>query len=129
MNGVSAEVLAQLSLFGRACLLGAAMTAVYDGIRIFRRIWRHGIAGISIEDSLYWIAFAVTEFVMLYRENNGVLRAYVFWGTAVGAILYHFLISRYLMKAASGMIIFVKKQLKKAYHAVTIWITKKYKSR
>lgn len=124
MNGVSDQVIMQLALFGESCLLGAYMAAIYDVIRIFRRIIRHGIVWISVEDIGYWLVFAIVEFVLLYNENNGVPRGYVFGGTAAGVILYHFLISRYLMKAASKIIRIIKKQLKKACKAVTIWLSR-----
>lgn len=124
MTGVSDQIFNQLTLFGEACLLGAVMAAVYDVIRIFRRILRHGIIWISIEDACYWILFALVEFILLYRENNGVPRGYVFGGTVVGAVLYHFLCSRFLMKGASIFIRTVKKRLKKIYKAVTIWLLK-----
>lgn len=125
MSGVHAEVFRELQLLGAACLVGAGMTAVYDVLRIFRRILRHGIIWVSIEDCLYWIAFAIVEFVLLYQENNGVLRGYIFGGTAVGAILYHFLISRHLMRFVSFVITQVKKRLKIIYKAVIMKITKK----
>lgn len=120
MSGVHREVLVQLRNFGMAAAVGACMTACYDVLRIFRRIIRHGILWVSVEDGLYWIGFAVAEFVLLYRESNGVPRAYLFLGTVAGAVLYHFLVSRPLMRAASKMIFKTKKFLQKKVKSVKI---------
>lgn len=120
MTGVSEEIVLQILIFGKACLVGICMTAMYDVIRIFRRILRHGIIWISIEDACYWLIFAVVEFVLLYQVNNGVPRLYIFSGTAIGAALYHFLLGRYLMKLVSIFIRKVKKRLKKAFKEVTM---------
>lgn len=125
MSGIHEGVFRELQILGTACLAGAGMAAVYDMLRIFRRIMRHGIVWVSIEDCLYWIAFAVVEFILLYQENNGVLRGYIFGGTAVGAILYHFLVSRHIMRFVSRLIIKIKKRLKLCYKGVIMKLTKK----
>lgn len=124
MSGVSSGIYAELLILGRACLIGVCMVAVYDLIRIFRRIVPHGILWISLEDILFWLTAALVEFFMLYRENNGVIRAYIIGGSAVGALVYYLLFSRLLMRVVSALILKIKKQLKKIRKAVTIWLSK-----
>lgn len=120
MTGVSEEILSQMRIFAQGAAAGAAMTALYDVIRIFRRIRRHGIVWLSMEDVLYWITFAIMEFALLYRVNSGIPRMYIFLGSAIGAAGYHFALGRYLVKAASRLIRSVKKRLKKAHKEGTI---------
>ena len=105
---ISAHVMHQLEAFGYALACGAALAAVYDGIRIFRRILRHGIVLLSLEDVLYWVLFAVAEFFLLYQVESGMMRAYIFLGSALGAAVYHLLLGRWLVCAASGLIRFIR---------------------
>ncbi len=126
MTGVSEEIVSQMRIFVQGAAAGAAMTALYDAIRIFRRIRRHGIVWLSIEDMLYWIAFAVMEFALLYQVNSGIPRMYIFLGSAVGAAVYHFCLGRYLIRAASYLIRSAKKRLKKAHKEGTINKTGKH---
>lgn len=122
MSGIHSQITCELRNLGLACLLGAVMTAFYDVFRILRRIIRHGIFWISAEDCLYWLCFAVAEFGLLYQQNNGVIRFYIFLGTVVGAVLYHFLISRPIMAFFSRIIIKMKKNLKKLWKSVMMWV-------
>ena len=55
----------ELALFLRSLLLGAGLLAVYDGIRIFRRFFSHGMLWISLEDAVYWTAAAIFFFLQL----------------------------------------------------------------
>ncbi len=120
MTGVSEEILNQALIFGQAMAVGAGMAAVYDGIRIFRRILRHGIVLLSLEDVLYWIAASVTEFALFYRVNYGRLRLYLFLGSVLGATIYYVLVGRFLIRIASRLILSVKKRLKNMRKAVTM---------
>lgn len=118
MIGIHSQIWQELHNLGMSFLAGLFMTAVYDGIRIFRRILRHGILWISLEDCLYWFCFAVVEFILLYRQNNGMIRFYIFAGTVVGAVAYHFLVSRPMMRFLSKWILKIKKHLKKIWKSV-----------
>ncbi|MCC8168385.1 MAG: spore cortex biosynthesis protein YabQ [Clostridiales bacterium] len=104
MSVVSALVAHQFKVFALALGCGAALAAAYDVIRIFRRIIRHGIVLLSLEDVLYWIGFAAAEFVLLYQVESGMMRIYVFVGSALGAAAYRILPGRYLVRAASALI-------------------------
>lgn len=101
-------------------VFSAIACAIYDGIRIFRRIFPHGILWISLEDLLYWSVTAFYFFLKLCQSNNGILRGYILLGLAVGALLYYGLCGRFLIRFVSQMIIALKKRLKKVREMATI---------
>ena len=50
--------------------------AAYDGIRVVRRIFPHGIFMISLEDLVYWLVISFCFFLHLCQVNNGKIRGY-----------------------------------------------------
>lgn len=118
----------ELALFLRSLLLGAGLLAVYDGIRIFRRFFSHGMLWISLEDAVYWTAAAIFFFLQLCEVNNGIIRGYILLGMALGAWIYYCLLSRLVMRRLSKVIMRAKKRLKKVRKAATIKISKWKKS-
>lgn len=125
---VSAGIFHELLVLGEAFLLGIAFMACYDIIRIFRRSVCHGIVWVSIEDACYWIAFGIAVFLLLYRENDGAIRAYVLGGTVLGILFYYLILGRWFVKKISPGIYRIKKSLKKRLEKVTIWIKKRFKN-
>jgi spore cortex biosynthesis protein YabQ len=93
---------------------------VYDVFRIFRRIFPRGVLCVSLEDILYWAAACFCTFSFFFRINSGELRAYLAAGIAIGAVLYHFLLGRWILAGISKGIRLAKKALKKLGKAVTI---------
>lgn len=73
--------------------------AVYDVLRVWRMLVRHGKWWQGIEDFLYWVYAAGTTFMLLYRQNDGRLRAYAIAGVLAGMIVYDRMISRIFFKA------------------------------
>src|SRR5690606_2733425 len=59
-------------------------------------------------DLAYWIVSAVLVFRMLYVSNSGEVRAYVFIGLAIGALLYYWLLSEYTTALTRWLIKAVK---------------------
>lgn len=110
----------ELALLGEAVLMGAGMFALYDCIRILRRVFPHGIFWISLEDALYWIAAAGWFFLRICKTNSGIIRFYVILALGVGAGLYYVLFGRLMMKYVSFLILRVKKGLKKTGRNITI---------
>lgn len=84
-GGITAEFLSVAS----ALLCGAAVTFVYDLLRIFRRVFPHGSLWIGIEDAFFWLWTAFWTFSVLYRENDGSFRGYTLLSMAAGMIAYH----------------------------------------
>lgn len=84
--------------FGTSIFIGAALLLLYDFLRIFRRIVPHGGLWIGVEDILYWIIYTGVVFVMLYRENEGMVRGFAIGGLMFGMLLYFFLLSRFVVR-------------------------------
>lgn len=114
----------QLGLFGQSVILGAAMFLLYDLIRMFRRIFLHGIIWVSVEDFFYWLVVGSYFFLRLCQVNDGIIRAYILLGMVLGAWLYYRICSRYFVRWFTKIILRVKKRLKKWYKLVTIKIKK-----
>lgn len=85
-------------------LSGICITVVYDCLRIFRRVKRHGTAWVAFEDLLFWIAAAIFLFYVLYETNNGVIRWFSIAGAAVGMLIYKYVIGEHLVEIMSTFI-------------------------
>jgi len=101
---MSQDILAELNFLFDSFLMGIMITAAYDVFLILRRLVRHSLLMVSLEDLLYWIGCAVGVFMMLYEENNGVLRWFAILGAGVGMILYKVSISEYIIDIMSTVI-------------------------
>lgn len=108
---MSPDIIRETEFLLCSVFLGAAITFVYDWIRIFRRLIKHGNFFVSFEDFLFWIFCSIAAFAMLYKENNGVIRWFAVIGATGGMFFYKLLISRYFVEvmvmllAAFGKII------------------------
>lgn len=94
----------EVELFVVCLLLGGFLAMVYDGIRIFRMIVRHGEVVVDIEDLLFWLFTAWMVFRTLFYYNRGALRGYAFIGMFLGVLLYTLTISRMLLFVAHKMV-------------------------
>lgn len=101
---MSQNILNEAAFFLHSFLLGAAITFVYDGFLILRRLIRHSLLLISLEDMIFWIACAIGVFYMLYEENNGILRWFAVFGATLGMIAYKKSISSLVIHMASFII-------------------------
>lgn len=95
---VSGTILKEAEILWKAFATGVILMLVYDLLRIARKLIPHGIFLISLEDVLFWMSSAVVIFAMLFRENDGCLRAFSIGGVAFGMILYALTLSRYVVK-------------------------------
>ena len=77
---------------------GMGLFLLYDIFRIFRRIVPHGAIWIGVEDFCYWLLCTAAVFLMLYQENDGMIRGFAIGGVIFGMILYFFLLSRFVVK-------------------------------
>lgn len=85
---MSREIVQELTFFTHSVLMGLLITFIYDWIRVFRRLVKHGTALMSAEDLLFWLACGIGVFYMLYRENNGTLRWFAVLGATIGIFFY-----------------------------------------
>lgn len=99
MNGAVSETIAgEGSLLLASLCFGAALMMLYDIVRIFRNIVKHGTILMAVEDILYWLLCVVGIFAMLYQENDGLLRWFVLGGVAVGMLLENSLVSPFVIR-------------------------------
>ncbi len=96
-------------------LMGILITVLYDILRILRRILPHNILAVSVEDFLYWIVCSLLVFVMLIRENNGILRWFAVAGAMIGMMLYKKTLGRLFVRYFSLF-------LQKILHIVGKWL-------
>lgn len=114
----------ELFLLGQAFLAGICLLAIYDSIRIIRRVFPHGIIWVSVEDLLYWILAGSWLFLRVCQVNNGIIRGYMVLGMVAGALIYYRFCGRFMMKYLTKWIVQFKKQLKRVTKAVTIRLEK-----
>ena len=88
----------ELSVFLQAALAGNLVYLVYLAIRIFRRIIKHNLFWVSLEDALFWIVTGFYLFTQIYKTSNGTIRWYFVLGVAVGGMLTHYIISKITKK-------------------------------
>lgn len=102
-------ILDELSFLLHSFLLGIGMIIFYDIFRILRRLIPHKTIFVSIEDMIYWMVCAVLIFLMLYRENDGIIRWFAIAGMTGGMFLYNGTISSYV---TNGITWVLKKVIK-----------------
>ena len=100
----SAGIVRELQFFGLAMLRGALILALYDLLRIIRRLIPHGVWLVAVQDLLYWISTAFLIFALLYRENDGAVRGYALFAVAAGMIVYYYLVGSRIVEPVSGIL-------------------------
>lgn len=112
-SGVSPGIGVEASFFLHAILTGGLLLVLYDFLRIFRRVYKHTAFSVNLEDFFYWIASSIIIFVVLVKENNGIIRWFFVLGMFLGMMIYHLTLSRYFVRSLSFLI-------KKTLHLVSI---------
>ena len=75
----------EIAVLVSACCTGILVSSVYGVLRIFRRLVRHSLFWISMEDLIYWVWFALYVFMELHRTCSGRIRWYFILGAGLGA--------------------------------------------
>lgn len=101
---MSQDIMKEVAFLGHSLLMGVIITCIYDCFLIIRRLIKHTIFLISIEDMIFWVICAISVFSMLYRENNGMLRWFAVGGAFLGMLLYKKTISGFLVKTISRIL-------------------------
>ena len=97
-------VTAQIYIFLWSALAGAVIGALYDALRVSRRVVRTSNAVVVLEDILFFALAAVILFEAAYQSNGGELRWYEFVGAGVGFLLYRLLLSRIVMTVSTAVV-------------------------
>lgn len=77
----------ELGIFLSAALAGNLVCLVYCAIRVFRRIVKHSLFWISMEDLIFWVAASLYLFTEMYRTCSGSIRWYFVTGVFLGGII------------------------------------------
>lgn len=101
-QGISREAWLFLLFIGA----GGGMIFVYDVLRILRGLFVHKIWLIALEDILYWLGCALFLFVMLCRENEGIVRGFIIGSILIGELLYNHFISPFVIRYVVGIVRF-----------------------
>ncbi len=101
---ISPQIGQQAQLFVQAVCFGIGMLFVYDLIRIFRRVARHGKVWIAVEDMFFWVISAVVLFQFLCQENDGKVRWFVIFGMFLGMLLYAGSFSRFVVRSGAFLL-------------------------
>lgn len=67
---------------------GGILMAVYDVLRVFRRLIPHSFFAVGAEDFFYWVFAGIAVFLFLYRENDGAIRGFVLAGIGLGMLVF-----------------------------------------
>lgn len=82
MSGLEAEGMG----FLEAVLAGMIVYCAYTCIRKFRRVVKHNLIAIAIEDMIFWLGAAVYLFVQIYHTSDGSIRWYFILGVVLGLV-------------------------------------------
>ena len=97
---MSGEIVREWHFWLVSIATGAFMAFVYDVLRLFRRLVRHGRLAVDLEDILYWTACFALSFTLLYYGNNGVIRFAAVLGAAIGMLLYVVTAGRFFVRVS-----------------------------
>lgn len=101
---MSQNIMNEVTFFAHSFLLGIVITIAYDGFVVLRRVIRHNLVMISLEDMIFWIACAIGVFYMLVEENNGILRWFAVFGATLGMLVYKESVSDLFVNMAATLI-------------------------
>lgn len=112
---MSQDIVREVTFLWHSLLLGTVITFVYDWFLILRRLIKHTVLLVSLEDMIFWIACAISIFYMLYEENNGALRWFAVAGTALGMLIYKKTISGLWIQTAVRILSWISGLLTKIF--------------
>lgn len=82
----------ELGIFVHAVVSGIVVYGTYTFIRIIRRLVKHNLLSISIEDFLFWVGTSFYLFIQIYNTSDGSVRWYLILGIVVGMAALSFAI-------------------------------------
>ncbi len=101
---MSQDIVNEVYFLIYSAVMGIIITFVYDFILIGRRLIKHNIFFVSLEDLFFWASCAIAVFYMLYEENNGILRWFAVFGAALGMLLYKKTVGMHFVGFMSALI-------------------------
>lgn len=116
---MSSDIVKEGQFLLYAVLLGIGIAFLYDCLRIFRKVFSHGIIWVSLEDLLYWIFAGIGIFYLFYRENNGAFRWFAILGVMAGMFAFRETLSPFLVRFTTAALIRIKRQLGRMVQLLT----------
>lgn len=101
---MSADILREVDFLLYTVIMGAIITCIYDIFRILRRVIKHNLLWVSVEDLIFWMGCSVGTFYILYKENNGTLRWFAIMGALIGMTVYRLTLGQYIVEFVSKII-------------------------
>ncbi len=92
----------EAEIFLYAVLTGVTVLCAYRILICFRRLFRHNMIAVGIEDMVFWIGASIYVFRRMYDTTYGSIRWFFILGAVCGALL------------TSGFLHFLSKVMKKA---------------
>ncbi len=91
----------EIDIFIQSAYYGILLGLSYDVLRILRRILKHKNIVVYIEDYIFWVIWGIMIFALLFSQNDGIVRGYVFVAIVIGGFLYLKAFSHFLVKYIS----------------------------
>ncbi len=104
----SQEYMLAVSVMG-----GMLLGFIWDIYRLFRHYIKLNNAGTAIGDIVYWILSIYIGVQLIFDLSYGNIRFFILMGFIIGALLYFYGISRYILKAFIFIVDTVLKIIKK----------------
>lgn len=122
-------IVKEAELFLNSMFTGLVIMALYDILRLFRRIVSHGNMLVGLEDFIFWNMAGIFIFALIYSENDGRIRWFIIVGICMGAWLYAKSFGSFLVKYTSKYInklinIVLKKPINKVKMALRYFFGK-----
>lgn len=103
------ELSTQIRTFLLIVTTGVVLGILFDTYRVLRRRFRPPWLVTSLTDLLYCLLASAIAFTALLAGNWGELRFYVYIALLVGIIAYYRLVSRYVMKLITALLLLLAK--------------------
>ena len=115
----------QASLLLDSIFVGMVIMALYDVLRLFRRIVKHASVFRDMEDLIFWIISGFIIFSLVYSRNYGSVRWFIVVGVSLGMYIYYIAFGKFLVKYTAKYInkllnIVLKKPFRKAIMTVRL---------
>lgn len=109
----SQEYMLAVSVMG-----GMFLGFIWDIYRLFRHYVKLGNLGTALGDIVYWVVSIYISVQLIFDLSYGNVRFFILMGFLVGALLYFYGISRYILKALIFVVDTLLKLVKKVISIV-----------
>lgn len=111
-------VISQLYSFLAYIISGVLISVFFDIFRVLRKSFKTSDLVTYIEDIIFWLATGMFLLYVIFKFNNGEIRAYIFLGIALGVTLYILLFSKYFIKINTKIINILKDIICKLFNII-----------